>query len=57
MSSKVWRAALVGLKARLVAVEADAGGGDFGQISIVGLPDATVYESQDGSEVLLKIVP
>lgn len=47
MPSKVWSAALTGLDAHLVAVEADAGGGDFGQISIVGLPDAAVYESRE----------
>jgi len=47
MSIKIWSAALNGLDATLVAVEADSGGGDFGQITIVGLPDAAVSESKE----------
>lgn len=47
MSIKIWSAALHGLDARLVSVEADAGGGDFGQITIVGLPDSAVSEAKE----------
>jgi len=47
MSTKIWSAALNGLDAVIVAVEADSGGGDFGQITIVGLPDAAVSEAKE----------
>ena len=47
MATKVWTAALNGLEAVIVTVEADAGGGDFGQISIVGLPDAALSEAKE----------
>jgi magnesium chelatase family protein len=47
MPTKIWSAALAGLDAKIVAVEADAGGGDFGQITIVGLPDTAVSESKE----------
>ncbi|MFA6994824.1 MAG: YifB family Mg chelatase-like AAA ATPase [Patescibacteria group bacterium] len=47
MPTKIWSAALNGLEAVTVAVEADSGGGDFGQITIVGLPDAAVSESKE----------
>ncbi len=47
MPAKIFSAALVGVEAALVAVEADAGGGDFGQIAIVGLPDAAVSEAKE----------
>lgn len=47
MPTKIWSAALSGLEAVLVAVEADAGGGDFGQITIVGLPDTAVSEARE----------
>lgn len=47
MPTKIWSAALNGLEAIIVAVEADAGGGDFGQITIVGLPDAAISESKE----------
>lgn len=47
MSTKIWSAALNGLEAIMVAVEADSGGGDFGQITIVGLPDAAVSEAKE----------
>lgn len=40
-------AALKGLEATIIAVEADSGGGDFGQISIVGLPDTAVSEAKE----------
>jgi len=47
MASKIWSAGLRGVEATLVAVEADAGGGDFGQIKIVGLPDTAVSEARE----------
>ncbi len=47
MATKILSAALVGLDAELVEVEADSGGGDFGQITIVGLPDTSVSEAKE----------
>jgi magnesium chelatase family protein len=47
MPSNIWSAALNGLEASIISVEADAGGGDFGQITIVGLPDTAVSESRE----------
>ncbi len=47
MPSKIFSAAVVGLDAELVEVEADTGGGELGTIAIVGLPDASVSESRE----------
>jgi magnesium chelatase family protein len=47
MATKIVSAALNGLEAALIAVEADSGGGDFGQITIVGLPDTAVSEAKE----------
>ncbi len=47
MSSKIYSAAVLGLDAELVEVEADMGGGDFGMVAIVGLPDTSVSESKE----------
>lgn len=47
MSTKILSAALIGLEAEVIEVEADSGGGDFGQISIVGLPDTSVSEAKE----------
>ena len=47
MATKILSAALLGLDAEIVSVEADAGGGDFGKISIVGLPDTSVSEARE----------
>ncbi|MDA3839623.1 MAG: YifB family Mg chelatase-like AAA ATPase [Patescibacteria group bacterium] len=47
MSSKIYSAAVLGLDAELVEVEADMGGGDFGMVAIVGLPDTAVSESKE----------
>jgi magnesium chelatase family protein len=47
MASKVLSAAVVGLDAEIVEVEADTGSGDLGLIAIVGLPDAAVSESKE----------
>lgn len=47
MSAKILSAAVIGLDAELVEVEADAGGGPLGAFAIVGLPDAAVSESRE----------
>lgn len=54
MSSKVISAAVIGLEAELVEVEADTGGGEMGQFAIVGLPDAAVSESKERVKSALK---
>lgn len=47
MAIKILSAALVGVEAEIIEIEASAGGGDFGQIIIVGLPDAAVSEAKE----------
>jgi len=47
MATKILSAALIGLETEIIEVEADSGGGDFGQITIVGLPDTAVSESKE----------
>ncbi|MDD4901579.1 MAG: YifB family Mg chelatase-like AAA ATPase [Patescibacteria group bacterium] len=47
MSSKIFSAAVVGLDAELVEAEADTGGGEFGKIFLVGLPDKAVTEAKE----------
>ncbi|MFH1522824.1 MAG: YifB family Mg chelatase-like AAA ATPase [Patescibacteria group bacterium] len=47
MSSKILSAAVVGLDAELIEVEADTGGGEHGSFAMVGLPDAAVTESKE----------
>jgi len=47
MSSTLISAAVIGLEAETVEVEADTGGGEYGQFTVVGLPDAAVNESRD----------
>lgn len=47
MSSKTLSAAVVGIDAEIVEVEADMGGGELGSFSIVGLPDTAVSESKE----------
>jgi magnesium chelatase family protein len=47
MSSKILSAAVIGLDAEIVEVEADTGGGEHGIFAIVGLPDAAVSESRE----------
>lgn len=54
MSSKIFSAAVIGLNAELVEVEADLGGGEMGQFSVVGLPDAAVTESRDRVRMAIK---
>lgn len=57
MSIKILSATLVGLDAEIIAVEADSGGGDFGQISIVGLPDAATSEAKERVKSALRNCP
>ncbi len=47
MSSKVFSAAVVGLDAEIIEVEAETGGGELGSFAIVGLPDMAVTESRE----------
>ncbi len=47
MSSKVLSAAVIGLGAEIVEVEADTGLGEMCRIAIVGLPDIAVSESKE----------
>ncbi len=47
MTTKILSAALIGIEAAIIEIEAAIGGGDFGQITIVGLPDASVSESKE----------
>ncbi len=47
MSSKIFSAAVVGLDADIVEVEAETGGGELGSFAIVGLPDLAVSESRE----------
>lgn len=47
MANKILSAVIIGLEAELVEIESSLGGGDFGQISIVGLPDAAVSEAKE----------
>jgi len=57
MSLKVLSAALIGLEAEIIEVEADSGGGDFGQIAIIGLPDASVSEARERVKSALRNCP
>ncbi len=47
MSSKILSAAVIGLGAEIIEVEADIGFGEMGVITIVGLPDIAVSESKE----------
>jgi magnesium chelatase family protein len=47
MANKILSAVIIGLDAEIVEIEAALGGGDFGQISIVGLPDTAVSEAKE----------
>lgn len=47
MAKTILSAALWGLEAQLVEVEADIGGGELGTFSIVGLPDKSISESRE----------
>jgi len=57
MATKILSAALIGLNAELIEVEADSGGGDFGQITIVGLPDTSVSEAKERVKSALRNCP
>lgn len=47
MSAKILSAAVIGLEAELVEVEADTNSGPLGAFAIVGLPDTAVSESRE----------
>jgi magnesium chelatase family protein len=47
MAVKVYSAAVLGLEAELVEVEADLGGGQLGSFATVGLPDLAVNEARE----------
>lgn len=47
MASKILSAAVIGLEAEFVEVEADTSYGPLGSFAIVGLPDAAVSESRE----------
>ncbi len=47
MSSKILSAAIIGLDAEIIEVEADTGPGQLGTFAIVGLPDMAVSESRE----------
>ncbi len=47
MSAKIYSAAVLGLEAEIVEVEADMGGGELGSFAIVGLPDVAVSEARE----------
>lgn len=47
MIKKILSGALIGINAKLIEIEAALGGGDFGQIIIVGLPDASLTEAKE----------
>ena len=54
MSSKILSAAVVGLNAEIVEVEADTGPGQLGSFAIVGLPDMAVSESRERVRLAIK---
>ncbi len=54
MSSKILSAAVVGLDAEIVEVEADTLFGPLGKFSIVGLPDAAVSEASERVRCAIK---
>jgi magnesium chelatase family protein len=54
MSSKILSAAVIGLNAEIVEVEADTGPGQLGSFAIVGLPDKAVEESKERVRLAIK---
>jgi len=54
MSSKILSAAVIGLDAEIVEVEAETGLGEMGRFSVVGLPDAAVSESRERVRYAIK---
>lgn len=54
MAEKILTAAINGLSAEIVQIEADSGNGEFGQIAIVGLPDTAISEARDRVKSALK---
>ncbi|HRH22264.1 MAG TPA: magnesium chelatase domain-containing protein, partial [bacterium] len=47
MSVKIYSAAVLGLEAEIVEVEAGLGGGQLGSFATVGLPDIAVSEARE----------
>jgi magnesium chelatase family protein len=47
MAVKIYSAAVLGLEAEIVEVEADLGGGQMGSFATVGLPDLAVNEARE----------
>ena len=47
MIQKILSGALIGINAQIVEIEATLGGGDFGQMIIVGLPDTSLTEAKE----------
>jgi len=47
MIQKILSGALIGIEAQIIEIEAALGGGDFGQIIIVGLPDTSLIEAKE----------
>jgi magnesium chelatase family protein len=54
MEQKILSAVLEVWKTNLVEVETSLGGGEFGQISIIGLPDSIVHEAKERVRGALK---
>lgn len=54
MSSKVLSAAVIGLDAEIVEVEADTTSGQLGTFAVVGLPDTAVSESRERVRTAIK---
>ena len=54
MAEKILTAAINGLSAEIVQIEADSGNGEFGQIAIVGLPDTAISEARDRDKSHIK---
>lgn len=54
MEQKILSAVLDNWKINLVEIETSLGGGEFGQISIIGLPDSVVHEAKERVRGALK---
>ncbi|MEA3398723.1 MAG: YifB family Mg chelatase-like AAA ATPase [Patescibacteria group bacterium] len=54
MSSKILSAAVIGLSAEIIEVEADVTSGTLGTFAVVGLPDAAVSESRERVRAAIK---
>ncbi|RMD59021.1 ATP-binding protein [Candidatus Parcubacteria bacterium] len=54
MAFKIFSAAVLGLEAEPIEVEADMGGGELGTMAIVGLPDTAVSEARERVRIAIK---